>query len=115
LIEQVLHGGDLDFEDILQSPSTYQNFMTRLTENSVRSVEETASILNCSVGNDKNFFKFAAWPSGDIGKGLPKTQSIVLDNMPEDCWGRIQVDFTLTGSHSYEVQITPALLRDPTF
>jgi hypothetical protein len=94
----------------------YQNFLGRLQAHQERGMKEiTTSILNCTVGNKKDFFKMAAWNAGVVGKDLPESETILLENTEDDCWDQIQVDFTLTGSNSYEVSITPSGLRDPTF
>jgi hypothetical protein len=72
LFEQIIHGGDIDYEDIMNSPSMYQNLLERLQAHQERGMKEiTTSILNCTVGNNKDFFKMAAWNAGVVGKDLP--------------------------------------------
>jgi hypothetical protein len=116
LFEHIVHGGEIDIADLLSSPSLYQNFLTRMNNIQKQGPEAIQEgILNCSVGYEKNFFKFAAWPQGSIGQGLPQKQTIYLETLPDDCWGQVRVDFTLTGADSYDLELTPALLRDTTF
>jgi len=113
--EHIMHGGEMDISDIMSSPTLYQGLLQRLQTHRAVSADPSYSILNCSVGDEKNFWKFAAWPTGTIGLGLPSSQSITLETLPDDCWDKIQVDFKLTSNASYELQITPSGLRDPTF
>lgn len=61
------------------------------------------SILNCSIGNHKDFFKFTSYPVGILGKNIKSNQFLALDNLPDDCWSHINTQFQITGTNSYQV------------
>lgn len=86
LLEKVVFGGGFDLETIISNKDIYEKYL-----NDIGQTNENAdySILNCSVGNEKNFWKFAAWPVGVIGKNVKSQETIMLENLPDGCWTHI--------------------------
>lgn len=65
-------------------PHLYQAYLKRLT--SVTQEERDDVMITCSKGKKGDFFKFGAWPVGELGLNGKQVEDIVLDHREDDCF-----------------------------
>lgn len=103
LMEEMLPEDSAELQQLLNTP----NLLDLIKERFTSGYKADYSILNCSVGDKRDFFKFTSWPVGQLGQNVKSQQSIELESLPDDCFAHVTVDFKLTGKNSYEVTFLP--------
>ena len=76
---------------MLESPVLYEAFLTNILK--LNKVDHTKDLLKCAKGKHSEFFKVGAIEVGIIGN-KSSTENITLQRLEDDCFGKVEVNFT---------------------